>query len=73
MSRLAFPNNLAWRPGFPVGETIAIIDPRQTFRAGQFGLLGTFDQTAPPQLEVLGGTAGAETPAVILDLVELGK
>lgn len=73
LSRLAFNNNLQWRPGFPVGETIAILDPRQTFRAGQFGLLGTFEQTAPPQLEILGGTAGAETPAIILDLVELSR
>lgn len=72
LARLALPNNLSFRPGCPTGETIAINDPRQNFRAGQFGLLGTFDQQAPPQLELLGSTAGAETAAVILDLVELG-
>lgn len=72
-ARLIFPNQLGYRPGVPCGETIAIDDPRQIGRAGQFGLWGTFEQTAPPTLEVLGGTAGAETPAVILDLVELAR
>lgn len=72
-ARLVFPSNPKFRPGCPVGETIAIIDPRQPFRAGAFGLLGTFTDRAPPQLQILGGTAGAETPAVILDLVEMGN
>ena len=71
LARLAFPGQPMYRPGCHVGETIAIDDYRQSFRAGEFGMLGVFEQTAPPQLEILGGTAGAETPAVILDLVDL--
>lgn len=70
-ARLIFPNQLQYRPGVMVGETIALTDPEQNGRAGQWGEWGRFEQTAPPLLEVLGGTAGAETPAVILDLVEL--
>lgn len=69
--RLVFPNGLGYRPGLLCGETIAILDPRQPGRNGQWGEWGRFEQTAPPQLEMLGSTAGAETPAVILDLVEL--
>lgn len=69
--RLVFPGNLSFRPGCVCGETIAIDDPMQSVRNGKLGLLGVFEQTAPPQLEILGGTAGAETPAVILDMVDL--
>jgi hypothetical protein len=71
--RLIFPGQNQFRPGVVAGETTLVLDPRQNGRAGQFGLLGTFDQTSPPQLEILGGTAGAETPAVILDLVEISR
>lgn len=71
MARLVFPTTPQYRPGVPTGESIAILDPRQNGRAGQWGEFGRFVQTAPPQLEILGGTAGAETAAVILDLVAL--
>jgi len=70
-ARLVFPQNTSMRPGVVPGTAIANYDYRQIMRAGRFGLLGTFDQTAPPQLEVLGEAAGAQTPAVYLDLVEL--
>lgn len=69
--RLIFPGQTDWRPGCVCGSAITVNDYRQSFRAGEFGLLGTFDQTAPPQVECLGGTAGSATVAVILDLVEL--
>lgn len=72
-ARLVFPGSPKMRPGFPIGETIALHDARLTGRAGQFGLLGTFTDRAPPQLQILGSTAGAETPAVILDLVEMSR
>ena len=71
LARLIFPGQNTWRPGCPTVESASIYDNRQLFRAGNLGLWGTFEQTAPPQLEVLGGTAGAETPAVILDLVAI--
>lgn len=70
-ARLVFPMESGWRPGVPTGETIAILDPRQTGRNGMFGELGKFLHNAAPQLELLGGTAGAETAAVILDLVQV--
>lgn len=70
-ARLVFTNQTYHRPGCVIGETIGIGDPLQTMRAGKYGLLGTFEQTSPPNLEILGFTAGAETAAVILDLVEL--
>lgn len=70
-ARLIFPNMLQYRPGVMSGETIALTDPEQNGRYGQWGEWGRFEQTAPPLLECLGGTAGAETPAVILDLVQL--
>lgn len=73
LGRLVFPSTPQWRPGCPVSNTIAVLEFEQSFRQGEFGLLGTFDQTAPPQLEILGLVAGAQTPAIILDLVELGR
>lgn len=69
--RLIFPNSPQWRPGVVAGGTIAIRDPLQWARQGKLGLLGTFDQTAPPQVEGVGTTAGAQTASLILDLVEL--
>jgi hypothetical protein len=69
--RLIFPNQLGFRPGIVAGSTIFINDPRQNGRNGAWGEWGRFEQTAPPMLEVLGGTAGAATPAVLLDLVSL--
>lgn len=71
LARLVFTNQNQFRPGCPVTEAITYIDERQTFRAGNLGLWGTFEQTSPPQLELLGHTAGAETAAVILDLVQV--
>jgi hypothetical protein len=70
-ARLIFPNSDGFRPGVPVGETNIITDYEQSGRYGAWGEWGRFEQTAPPQLEVLGGTAGAETPRVYLDLVAL--
>lgn len=71
LARLIFPNQQMYRPGVMVGETEAISDYLQRGRAGEFGELGRFEQTSPPMLEILGGTAGAETPRVYLDLVAL--
>lgn len=70
-ARLVFTSGTEWRPGCVTGETIGVGDVAQSMRYGQFGLLGTFEQTSPPNLEILGLTAGAETAAVVLDMVEL--
>jgi len=72
-ARLIFPNALGYRPGVQVGETNIITDYQQSGRYGEWGEWGRFEQTSPPQLEVLGGTAGAETPRVYLDLVALDE
>lgn len=69
--RLIFPNMLQYRPGVAAGDTFLLVDPEQNGRQGQWGEWGRFEQTAPPLLECLGASAGAQTPAVIMDLVQL--
>lgn len=73
LARLVFTNNIYHRPGVPAWASIGVGDPEQTMRYGGRGLLGWFDQTSPPNLEILGFTAGAQTAAVILDLVEISR
>lgn len=73
LGRLVFPSTPQYRPGCPVTNTAFVIEFEQSVRQGEMGLLGIFDQTAPPQVEILGITAGAQTAAIILDLVELGR
>lgn len=70
-ARLIFPQNASIRPGVIVGNTISVHNLSHRLRSGSWGLLGTFEQTSPPQLEILGTTAGAQTPAVVLDLIAL--
>lgn len=70
-ARLVFPRNQNMRPGVVTGETIAGFLQDQPFRYGRLGEWGRFDSVQLPQLEVFGHTAGAETAAVILDLVHL--
>jgi hypothetical protein len=72
-ARLVFPNMLQYRPGVAVGNTEAVSDYQQPGRQGQWGEWGRFEQTAPPLLEVLGTTAGAQTPRAYIDLVEIGS
>lgn len=69
--RLTFPGQTQYRPGIPCVEAIGDYVNPQVFRKGNFGLFGTFDSTAQPGAEFLGDTAGAETPAGILDLIKV--
>ena len=69
--RILFPRDQSYRPGVGCGETIAIRPITDYFRAGEQGEWGRFESVNATQLEILGGTAGAETAAVILDLVRL--
>lgn len=69
--RLLFPRDQSYRPGVGCGETIAIRPEVDPFRSGEQGEWGRFESVNSPQLEILGGTAGAETAAVIIDLVRL--
>lgn len=70
-ARLVFTDQTKYRPGCVSHETVGLGDRQQTMRYGRMGLLGTFEQTSPPNVELLGFTAGAETVAIILDLVEM--
>jgi len=69
LARLIFPGNSWWRPGCPVVTTYGQFDQRELFRNGLQGQFGQFQSTQPPQLEVIGNAAGAQTAEVFLDLV----
>lgn len=69
LARLIFPGYTNWRPGCPVAAIYSSIDFMQLFRAGKQGELGQFVSTSPPQIEIAGTTAGAQTATVFLDLV----
>jgi hypothetical protein len=71
LTRLVFPGNTFWRPGCANGMAYSNVDFRQLFRNGFLGLWGTFISTQPPQLEIIGNAAGAETATVYLDLVAI--
>lgn len=71
-ARLVFPANTNFRPGVPCYYAITTFDLNDPFRGGKLGEWGRFHSVNIPQLEVFGVAAGAETPAVILDLVALG-
>lgn len=55
-----------WRPGCPVLANNTA--ENEYFRYGRMGVMGTFNILQPPQLEMLGGTATAQT--LFLDLIE---
>lgn len=71
LGRLVFTANTYYRPGAVTHQTVGLGDRAQIMRYGRQGLLGTFDQTSPPNCELLGFTAGAQTYQVILDLVQM--
>lgn len=52
------------RPGVPVRSTAGIIDPNAFH--GYLGYMGSFFQYSPPQAEILGSTAGAQTAEILL-------
>ncbi len=67
IGRLVFPEQIP-RPGVPAVNAIADLDAR-TFRYGRSGIWGEFPHDVPPTLDVLGGTAAAQT--VFLDLIRV--
>lgn len=69
-ARLVFPGGAQFRPGVPVTPAYGNIQAENPFRMGEFGLFGSFAYDAPPQVEVLGTTAGASAVQVMLDLVK---
>lgn len=66
-ARLVFPGQ-PWRPGCNVSSAATIVETNR-FRYGNLGIWGQFDINQPPQLEMLGGAAAAQT--VYLDLLKL--
>jgi hypothetical protein len=69
LARLVFPGLTSWRPGCTVVPTYGQFDQRDLWRNGNQGQYGQFISTQPPQLDLIGSTAGAQTAIVILDLV----
>jgi hypothetical protein len=70
-ARLIFPMQSNWRPGVIVGATAAAFEYRQAFRHGNVGEWGRFHSVNLPQLEIFGNTAGAQTPRVYIDVVQI--
>lgn len=71
-ARLVFPGLSQYRPGVVVQDTYGHLPWSQIFRMGGMGVYGEFLHNAPPSMEFLGDTAGAETAAVYLDIIKIG-
>jgi len=67
-ARLVFPG-LAWRPGVPALNDEAEYD-YPLFRMGNCGVMGEFDHSSPPTVDLLGVTDTSEE--IFLDLVYMG-
>jgi len=69
-ARLVFvgPSGIT-RPGC-LGNSDANAIGQPAFRHGNFGVLGTFNSTTPPSVEVLGGSTSAQV--IYLDLIKRG-
>lgn len=65
-ARLFFKNS-GWRPGVPMGNLEAD-DTWMDFRFGNMGVLGEFDNTVPPSVDVMGITDTAQV--FFLDLIK---
>lgn len=71
-ARLVFPGLAQFRPGVVVQDTYGDKPWNQRYRYGEMGSWGEFWHNAPPQMEFLGDTAGAESAVAFLDLVKVG-
>ena len=67
-ARLVFPGG-RWRPGVPGGNASGDND-FLPLRAGNSGVLGTFNSNSPPSVDAIGVTDSAET--IFLDLIKTG-
>lgn len=70
--RLVFVGSNNVRPGVIGQPTYGFDLNEQYFSAGNFGLFGTFLNTSPPSVDILGLAAGAQTPQIWLDLIKIG-
>lgn len=71
-ARLVFPGLSQYRPGVVVQDAYGDFPWGQQFRFGGMGSMGEFLHNAPPSMEFLGDTAGAESAVVYLDLIKIG-
>ena len=67
--RLVFPG-YAWRPGGLCASAIGAKDPLGQ-RLGGWGVWGQFTELTPPTIELLAGTAAAQSPVVYLDVIKV--
>lgn len=72
VARLVFPGQNQWRPGCVVNVAYGNIITPPMFRMGYMGAFGEFYNTAQPQVEIFGLTAGAQTATVYLDMIKTG-
>lgn len=69
--RLVYPGAGGHRPGVVVQDAYGDLPTDDRFRYGRMGHFGEFEHNAPPSVETLGDTAGAETATVYLDIVKI--
>lgn len=70
-ARLVYPGVSQYRPGVVVQDTYGDIPWTPEFRFGRFGSFGRFVHNAPPSIEFLGDTAGAESAVIYLDVIKV--
>lgn len=68
-ARFVFPD-ISPRPGCFASLSTGI-DDTHLFRYGELGNWGEFEHDAPPTVDFLAQTAGAITPEIILDLIQV--
>lgn len=69
-ARLLFPGQTNYRPGVLVDAAVGNKQWRDQFRFGRFGVFGTFQFNAPPQLETFGHTAASHAFTIYLDVIK---
>lgn len=70
--RLVFPGLNQWRPGVIANASYGRRSWMDRNRMGRMGAWGEFFNTAQPQVEVLGHTAGSASVAVVIDVIKVG-
>lgn len=71
LARFVFTGGNQVRPGVLVNDAYGDLTLMDPFRFGRFGSFGRFQHNLPPNIEILGDTAGAETAVVLMDLVKV--
>lgn len=69
-ARLVFPGQNQFRPGCIVNPTYGQSQRTLPFRNGNAGLMGRFQNTAQPSIELLGVAAGAQTATIMIDVIK---